>query len=244
MLVAYFDESGTQRGSACVSVAGYISTENRWAKFQQQWKKVLRDYDLEYFHMSEFESRYGPYKNWPQETRVSLLKRLIGVIHRNTIMPVGAAALIEGYEEVRRRFSAGIEPYGFCFTETLKSMAEWSKTLRRPEPIACVLEAGAGFGGQVEEIRKSILKTESRKQYYRIASITFADKKDITPLQAADFLAYEAYKEADNGLVGTIEKKPVRRSFEALLTDQNVKYLKFCSKKTYFGEMGKISGLD
>jgi hypothetical protein len=42
MLVTYFDESYTH-APLVYTLAGYISTEKQWRKFQREWDAILKD---------------------------------------------------------------------------------------------------------------------------------------------------------------------------------------------------------
>ena len=52
MLDAYFDDSGTHQGSPAISVAGYMSTPDRWKRFESEWRETLDAYGVEFFHMT------------------------------------------------------------------------------------------------------------------------------------------------------------------------------------------------
>jgi hypothetical protein len=53
LVEAYFDESGTQRDSPIMCVAGYLFSPEQCRKFDEEWAEVLREFELPYFRMSE-----------------------------------------------------------------------------------------------------------------------------------------------------------------------------------------------
>jgi len=61
---------------------------------------------------------------------------------------------------------------------------------------------------------------------FRIATWSFAFK-DVVPLQAADTLAYEIFKQVENQIVDRGEKHDVRFSVKDLLRAQDLPYLKY-----------------
>ena len=85
-------------------------------------------------------------------------------------------------------------PYAFCALMCLQSVADWADKVRYDGPIAYIFEGGAAHRGELDEIYKRIAKNEDAKRRYRLISLTYADKKEVNPLQAADILAYESYK--------------------------------------------------
>src|SRR5258708_7357699 len=72
ILAGYFDESGTHDASEAIAVAGYLSTPERWAMFEQEWKKALADFDgLPFFHMADFANSAPPYySTWTPEQKI------------------------------------------------------------------------------------------------------------------------------------------------------------------------------
>jgi hypothetical protein len=46
ILAAYFDESGKHHGSKVLTVAGYVSTPERWLAFEKEWKVALAELNL------------------------------------------------------------------------------------------------------------------------------------------------------------------------------------------------------
>lgn len=73
MFTAYFDASGT-RHSEAITMAGYMSDDKKWAKFEATWNKILEREKVIRFHMTDFASRQREYKSWDQERR----RRFIG----------------------------------------------------------------------------------------------------------------------------------------------------------------------
>ena len=60
----YFDKSGPNNEIPAVTVAGVISTAERWDEFSKKWQEALHEFDgLPFFHMSEYESEIGLYED-------------------------------------------------------------------------------------------------------------------------------------------------------------------------------------
>src|ERR1700722_12970222 len=99
VLLGYFDESGTHAGSRAVSVAGYLSTADRWLDFEKEWKQALNEYGLcpGYFHMTDFVARKGIYADWTDDERRDRLANLIDITNRHTLASVGFALPLRDY---------------------------------------------------------------------------------------------------------------------------------------------------
>ena len=63
-----------------MSVAGYVWPFEKWKLFQRQWRRMLRDNDLKFFHMTDFETFNGVYKGWTRRRHDSVIKRVIRII--------------------------------------------------------------------------------------------------------------------------------------------------------------------
>ncbi len=211
MLTAYFYESGTQAGSPAVVVAGYLAPNDQSRRFETEWQDILADAGIQLFHMSQYESRHGPYKDWDDPKRKRVLERLIVATRNWTVIPVGAAvALVEFHNAFST--SPELSPYAFCMLQCFARIGEWADTYKLSEPIAYVVESGAGFNRDLDMLKQTLSGTEARKARYRFEALTVADKKNVTPLQAADMLAYEMYKEMVNFIVPGKEIKQLRWS--------------------------------
>ncbi len=47
MLIAYFDESGS-KDTPFLTMAGYLSSEHKWKRFEREWAKTLKEYGAKY----------------------------------------------------------------------------------------------------------------------------------------------------------------------------------------------------
>jgi len=233
MFKAYFDESGTHRGSASVAVAGYVSTVDQWERFEQEWRGVLDDFCLEFFHMTDYENRQGPYKDMDDFRRKRLIERFSIVIKRRVRVPISAAVAITEYNLASQQniSLARVSPYTFCALQCLARVGEWADRYSYDDPIDYVFEAGAGYNKELSRLNEELISTEARKKHYRFDGLTTADKKQMHPLQAADFLAYEHYKEMNNCIVPGREIRRPRLSAIALLENHPLYYCGFYTQE-------------
>jgi hypothetical protein len=64
VLRAYFDESGHSAQSQFVSVGGCIASVEAWRAFEANWERKLHHYGIACFHVKNFESSSGEFRNW------------------------------------------------------------------------------------------------------------------------------------------------------------------------------------
>ncbi len=88
MLAVYFDESGTHKGSDCVTVAGYIGDSQSWKRYDAEWQAALKAYGLPYFHMTEFVGR-GKKDRWGEHKRRYRFAKLQGITRRAALAGIG-----------------------------------------------------------------------------------------------------------------------------------------------------------
>jgi Protein of unknown function (DUF3800) len=197
LLEAYFDESGTHDGSKVLTVAGYIGDPAAWVHFEGEWRAALEEYGLEFFHMNKFAAGAPPvYARWTREQRLDNLKRLIDLTNRHAYASVGVCVPLESFQSLvppdAQEFLGG--PYGFaaiaCFFETARLV----RAHRSDGWISYVLESGGPDPGVVANHFKRFMQRPELRQYLRLQSLRFDDKRVFTPLQAADILAYELYR--------------------------------------------------
>jgi hypothetical protein len=219
---AYFDESGKDN-SPLLTVAGYVATAKQWAEFAREWDEALKKEGVKIFHMKDFENGYGEFtkeKGWTKERKISFQSKLIGIIKRRMNFGVYTSVDIPAYEELItgwRRTRNGT-PYHFCLTVCFTNISFWQQKYERKEPIAYVIEHGAGFNHEINKAFQATFADEIRRQMFRLGSLTFETKDRAIQLQAADMLAYEAWKDACNFyLLPRHERRKRRTSFEKLI---------------------------
>jgi hypothetical protein len=244
MFTAYFDESGIHGGSLTLSVAGYLSSDLLWGQFEEEWQSVLNREGLPYFHMVEFENRQGYYRAWDEQRRHSVLRDLFGIIQRNTIIPIASSLKLEDARFLDD-YQPPNSPYTFCVQECMKKVGQWAWACGYSGNVAYVFEHGAGYGNELDQLRKIIAADETRKRRLCFGSWVFGDKKEILPLQAADILAYESYKEMLSGVVPDERQRPTRTSLRLLLSGTaHQTYCRYVTQESFLGAIrhGKIEG--
>lgn len=228
MFTGYFDESGTHASSPVVCVGGCVSTAEQWSLFQREWKEVLAEAGVEFFHMSEFESRRGPYKDWDNEKRRYVQAKLLKIIQDRVAVGIAAAVVRSDYDKVMtpaRRYTHD-GPYAFCASMCFMSTAVWAEDQGYDQSIPYVFEDGALEKKEVREQFENAYKNARARQFYRLISLTWGDKKEYAQLQAADILVYEIYKQTLRSI--GVESRPPRTSM--LILD------KVPMKRRYFDE--------
>lgn len=192
----YIDESGTHDGSPCFVLGGYISEPDRWLQFNREWKAALDDWDLKFFHMTDFNAfpRHKNYKHWPEKKREPRLARLFSIANRNATAAIAYGITRKDYEALshKAREVCG-SPYGLlaagCFAVALEAAEQCGFT-----QLKYVFEDGADGKGDLVNAYDRMKKKGRAEEVFKISGLGFEEKQKVPPLQAADLVAYECYR--------------------------------------------------
>jgi len=214
MIICYMDESGTHEASKAVAVGGYLARWEQWKKFRRRWNRLLQKYEVADFHMKNIAHFRREFEGWKEDRRNSFLEGAAAIIRKHTILALGLGFVTADYEANERA-----DKYFVCLHGAIQFLLfrmERHKGflhLRAGEKISFVFDQKPGFEGGAERVFTYLRKrVESADRL--LGNITFAQRTDCEPLQAADFLAYEIAKAlADR----RYSKRPPRRSLLALL---------------------------
>lgn len=216
MFSGYFDESGTHAGSPIICVAGLVATDNQWEELKREWREVLDEAGITFFHMAKFESRYGEYKDWDSEKRIRIQTKILGIIKRRVNAGMAVAVSIPDYEEAITGLYKDFwgNPYALCSRLCLNAIDEWADKYNRNSPIPLIFEDGAAHKSEFARSFDVALKSDEPEKVNRLCSLKFDDKRRTIPLQAADVWVYEIYKRACHRI--NDKERPMRISFQKL----------------------------
>lgn len=139
IFTAYVDASRPQ-GSTDADVytlAAFIADAAQWDAFTAKWKGVLDHYDLDEFHMTDFEACKDAFETWQpkDKRRPELIRALVKVIDGYTIGSVAYGVSQAMFDAVVSPTAAIITggPYWFLFANLLWGRnISWARSLRFP----------------------------------------------------------------------------------------------------------------
>jgi hypothetical protein len=245
------DKQGTSsppsKASRSISVACYIASIESWDHFECDWKRLRDLENIQFYHRTDQESFRKQFKSWTKAQQIASYQAQHAIIKHWTFAGFGCSLVKQEYDAIFKgaaRLTMG-DAYCFCIRFLLNMVYEWAlRTGHDDEPVNYVFESGAMGWGQVDGIFRQMLNDEELAGLYRIAGYSAAKKSEVVPLQSADALAFECWKNAENRIVDG-PRRNLRKSFLDLFR-RNVDRSVHCTAKSFAGliEAGRQEGLD
>jgi len=216
MLGAFADESFADDTPGRIPVSafgGYIASVEEWAQFSLHWQKTLNDYDVKFFHFSEWrtaravagKTRDEPplfhknnYRGWKLEKLTSFLHELARIANAGKKISFGGFTSLERFNE--RKVAGEIllteDHRNYCRRKCFGAFVDAVNT------------GWAGFSGRVSFVwdetqnvswKQSIIAAYEpfKRRDLRFGGIGFDDDKICLPLQAADMVSYRIRQKVD-----------------------------------------------
>lgn len=202
----YFDKSGPTDGIPAVTVAGAISTIEEWSALTVEWNHALAEFDrvegglvvagLPYFHMTDYDSGKGWYEPWQaQGVKKERFDRLLTIIEKHVMGVICVSVSVAD--------CTGWSPdppvevgFGLAGSYCMNAIPQFRYLVEHPdESVVYVFEGGDAGYGKLEATYDQMLKTPWRREYNRIGGKLVTDAKALPPLQVADILAFEGWKQ-------------------------------------------------
>ena len=216
-LIAYMDETGSEN---FYGMAGFITTAANWEILTHDWKKILQEFGLKYFHMVDYNNGKKQFEGW-KENKIkceTLLGKLVNAIKRINPIPVGALLSLNDYKSLtdEQRYNLS-KPYDMCFQRCISralyvtAIEHNNQYSGKETPVEFVFADKDKIKGRAEVVFNAFKTTYLGT---RLHSMQILGARDYPPLQAADILAYELLKFHTYSL----KQKKLRFAYEAFNT--------------------------
>jgi Protein of unknown function (DUF3800) len=211
-LTAYLDEAGTHAGTRLTVMAGWVADEGLWNNFEAQWTGLLQRNGISHVHGTDLQSGKGPFKGWPRARRAALAGEIAELCTRATLF--GLVTILDNMQydriyigdnaEMRKKRSAIDSKYGVCFRVAISLIPRVIEraNLADGSALAVVIESGHQNVGAAPEIFRAFNELADEPIRSLLKSVAVEEKRHSAGLQAADMLAYPAWRgETDNTLI-------------------------------------------
>lgn len=231
VLTGYYDETGDTRDPSqkFVGMAGFVAPADSWRLFERKWKFILNEFKIPYFHMREFAPSVGVFNGWKgkEDKRQSLFHSLIETIREIKPLPVGCIFSSDDFRALSEQDKKLIgDPYYLSFLTCLGVPCFFVQNAPPEIRLATVFGEHSLFESKAREFHKYIKAAYAVGD--RLYPPDFRDMRQFVPLQAADIMAYELYKEADRqryrpddnsrfGIIEFMDMKPAATNANTLI---------------------------
>jgi hypothetical protein len=218
MYTGYFDASGDLTDVGFV-VSGYVATVEDWERFDGNWRIALAHDNVPYFHMKEFAHFKGPFEGWQGQDsrRANFLGRLADIISETARRGFSTAVTNQVFNEVNEEYCLEEHfgnPYAFCGLNCAVHTRRWLRNKKYEVPVKYIFEYGdQGWHHLEKSFERSHFPPPIRE---RKRSKT--NPIGPTPLEAADFAAWENLKATRTAEFGNLlSMGHLRKSFASLM---------------------------
>jgi hypothetical protein len=203
VLKGYFDESGWETDPQCsvCGFAGYIGTCDQWKVFEQRWGDALQAYGLPWLHMNQFAHFQPPFERFKRDSkaRIEFMQELFDAIEQSGISGIGHGVILDDLKRFNSETGLNIEASPFCISNAICGLADHLKYTRTQDDTIeakCDYFYGANktIGTAFDYLKHDPLYRDCDARIVAMSPTTQGQWMKVTPLQAADLLAYEAYK--------------------------------------------------
>jgi Protein of unknown function (DUF3800) len=202
-ITAYFDESGTHKGSELAIMAGFIGDARQWRKFGKRASRLFARFGVDIFHSVDVKRSEKDFAGWKINKKIELLDEFQHIV--NETLERGFACMLryDDYEYYKRlewpRGARSDSLYGILFRASLASSIDSVLRVERwalgKEPkLNIVLESGHRNANDAVRLY-NLFNDKFTETPKPLAGLAFEDKANSWPLNAADLFAYSAYGE-------------------------------------------------
>jgi len=192
MLVAYIDDSGTDRKGHVATLAGFIASAEQWHEFSGKWRSVLNQHPrIEYFKMKEahrLEDQFKEFSVPERDQRVSQLAALIG-----ELKPHAVASVVwwEDFREFQKCFTNPVQVYLVLYQSVFWTILTTLRLRFPGEQVEIVYDEQGALGTKAASVNDwATLALSKRYRSVLAGNPVHRDSKRVLPLQAADMLAW------------------------------------------------------
>ena len=100
VIAAYFDDSGTHSESDVAVASCYVGIVDQWKKLEGDWQDARNAEGFSVFGMADILGGNGEFRNWPEEKRGRLIRRLITMMQLRSRIGFSFAVVKSDYDSI------------------------------------------------------------------------------------------------------------------------------------------------
>ena len=205
-LAARFDDSNSHPDGKAITVGGYLAHESRWNAFIPEWQAFLKRCGLtEPWHQNKFaavwdgktpyDKNKNPYADWSLEECTARFKEAALIINRHVEVAIAVTVDRDLFKQAttkEAKTKCGDE-YGLAVLACVREAARIGEHLFPGSRIACQFETKQG----ANEAKGFVTDFSLYSGWSVEIGDAGSETKRFPPLQAADILAWEWYRDSE-----------------------------------------------
>jgi hypothetical protein len=229
VLRGFIDESidGKEVIPRVFNVSCLVANNSAWPYIEWDWVEVLDEKNKELekqgrkritrFHASDFSNSLGEFKGWddPDEKK-EFVQQLVPIFGKHGIHTYGHDIPLQLL--VSEIPETAVDPkgfaYAFLFELILRDICKNSLSVY-PESIISLHHDHCDYDAHLQTVFGNLVDDKTFPCAHKFASLTPERWQHCIPLQPADFVAYENFKEGMRRVVGAPARR--RKSLEMFL---------------------------
>ncbi len=193
-----------------------------WKRCIQKWNKYLKKQNrkpLARYHASDCSNCLGDFENWSIEEQKTLTSDLVQVISKYKLESIAFSVAFKDLEEVFSGPDASLlkpDMYGFLYGALLRLIMfelDYRYCRHNPSLRITLFHDRCEYDAEILRVFNRFIKHETLEHKECFSTIAPLSWEDCVPLQPADMLAYENFKDLEGKLAG----RKRRISLELLL---------------------------
>jgi hypothetical protein len=242
VIYAYGDDGSDEKAQRATAVSIVVGYEDWWQQLEDQW--TVRCGGIP-FHATDCESDQNDYKDIPHKDNKATYRDLTGILATCGVGGIGVGIDLVAQREVFPKAPLQFT-YHRALMECLRKAANVAENLNEVCEITYDISKENEYNAG--QLYAWMREADERLCMLLHPKISFVSWRESARVQAADLLAFEAWKALDH-TVGPIKR--TRMSWEVLRATQ--RFETFCYGKEWFqdlkahsdsGEVEKLAGIN
>jgi len=210
VIYVYGDDGADANKERVIAVSVIAGREEWWQSVEDQW--VVRCDEIP-FHATDCESNHGDYENIPNEENKAMYRDLTGILAASMVGGIGIAIDLTA----QKKIIPGALPLAYyrAFLECVESAANVAENLGEVAELTFDISTENEYNADL--LYSWARNGDARFRQWLAPEISFVPWRESARVQAADLLAFEAWKALDH-TVGPVKR--TRKSWDLLRATQ------------------------
>ena len=241
MIYVYGDDGADAKKDRVIAVAVIAGTEEWWQNVEDQW--IVRCGGIP-FHATDCEGNRGDYRDIPNEENKAMYRDLTGILAASMVGGIGIAIDLIA----QKKIIPGALPLAYyrAFLECVECAANVAENLGEVAELTFDISTENEYNAGL--LYSWARNGDARYRQWLAPKISFVPWGESPRVQAADLLAFEAWKALDH-TVGPVKRK--RKSWELLRATERFEvysygedWLRDLKKHLDSGDLERIVGFN